>query len=200
MCRRSCSSKLVWKTYCAKSGAAIAESASRTSTAAAAIVSRSRRRLYHAFVHRPAETRRGAGVAGTTSVRATVAIASDLDPRVHARVRDVTKQIADHKHRAGEHDAGHDERVVLAANGRVRELADARPREDLLDDESAADKGREDASEGRHDGDQRVSQRVNVHDGAFAEALRARCSHVVLGDHVERLGAQVAGVVADAAE
>src|SRR5438046_2661548 len=139
MRRRSCSSKLVWNTYCAKSGAAIAESASRSKTAAAPIVSRSRRRLYHALVQSPADARRVAPVTGITSARATVAISSDLDARIHAGVREVAKQVADHQHRAREHDPGHDQRVILPANGRVGELADARPGEDLLDDEGAAE-------------------------------------------------------------
>src|SRR2546421_2411029 len=187
MRRRSCSSKLVWNTYCAKRGAAIAEAASSSSRAAAPIVRRSRRRLYHAFVHSPADARRDATVAGTTSARATVAISSDLDPRIHARVREVAKQIADHQHRAGEHDPGHDERVVLATNGRVRELADTRPSEDLLDDERAADERREDAAERGHDRDQRVPKGVDVHDGALAEPLGTCGPHIVLRDHVECL-------------
>src|SRR5713101_4026770 len=158
MRRRSCSSKLVWNTYCAKRGAAIAESASRTRTATAPIVRRSRRRLYHAFVQSPAEARRVVG-AGTRSARATVDISSHLDPRIHARVRDVAEQVADHQQSAGEHDPGHDEGVVLAANGRVGELANPGPGEDLFDDERAADERREDSAEGGHDGDQGVAER-----------------------------------------
>src|SRR5205823_4274173 len=200
MRRRSCSSKLVWNTYCAKSGAAIAESASRSKTAAAPIVSRSRRRLYHALVQSPADARRVAAVTGITSARATVAIGLDLDPRIHARVCKVTKQVADHQHRAGEHDPGHDEWVVLATNGRVRELADTRPGEDLLDDERAADERREDAAERGHDRDQGVAECVDVHDRALAEALGTRGPNVVLRDHVERFCAQVARVVGDAGE
>src|SRR5437016_10005789 len=197
MCRRSCSSKLVWNTYCANRGAAIADAASRSSKAAAPIVRRSRRRLYHAFVQSPADARRDATVAGTTSARATVAISSNLDPRIHARVCEVTKQVADHQHRAGEHDPGHDEWVVLATNGRVRELADTRPGEDLLDDERATYKRREDAAERGHDRDQGVAECVDVHDRALAEALGTRGPNVVLRDHVERLCAQVARVVGD---
>src|SRR5438477_10039352 len=156
MWRRSCSSKLVWNTYCANRGAAMADAASSSSKAAAPIVRRSRRRLYHAFVQSPADARRDATVAGTTSARATVAISSDLDPRIDARVREVAKQVADHQHGAREHDPGHDERVVLATNGRVRQLADPRPGEHLLDDERAADERREDAAECGHDRDQSV--------------------------------------------
>ena len=93
-------------------------------------------------------------------------------------------------------DAG-DGRDVDVDGCLVRVLADPRPGEELLDEDSAREHVREDEAEDGHDRRQRPAEDVASDDGPFGQPLGPRCPDVVVADHVEHGRAREACQQAD---
>src|SRR5581483_8606494 len=74
---------------------------------------------------------------------------------------------------------------VLVESGLDDVAADARPGEDRLREDGAAEERRELEAERRHDRDERVPEAVLQDDRARREALRARGADVVLLERLE---------------
>ena len=90
-----------------------------------------------------------------------------------------------------------DDGVVAPRDRVVRQQAEARPGENLLDDHRAAENLRDLQTRDRHHRDERVPQAVAIEDGAIGEPLRPRARHVILAHHLEHRRAHEAGEVGD---
>src|SRR6266850_4731043 len=165
------------------SGMTYATTPMRISTAAESIAMRSRRSRHHARRYGPAERGsagrrfRSATTAETTCARAMSGGRSDLG--VDEAIRDVHKQIRDDVRAGGEQDDPLHERVVLLQDRVDRQLPDALPREDGLDDDASREEPPDLQTDDGDDRDERVPQRVAQHEDARRQALRPRRRHVL---------------------
>src|SRR5439155_2743856 len=113
-------------------------------------------------------------------------------------VRDVADDVREDQERARDDDRGLHDGVILRYRGLERQSPEARPVEDALDDELAAEEEQQDRAEGRHARDERIAQHVDRDDSLLAETLAPRRAHIVLRDDFEDLRSQDAWEVRDA--
>ena len=142
--------------------------------------------------HRPvAASRSRDGPLGRLGRHARRSYLAVADPRVDVRVQHVDHEVEE-GHREGVQDGHrHQHAVVVLADRRDVVAADARDREDRLDDERAGDQERERRAEDGHDRDERVADHVPGHDVAVGDALALGGPDVVLAGHLEHRGSRV---------
>src|SRR6476660_2949663 len=110
--------------------------------------------------------------------------------RVEERIERVDDEVHDH---VRQRDDQHDE-VVLAEDGIDDGLADARDREDVLDDERAAEQSPGGQTEHRDEREARGAQRVPEEDAPRPQSFGLRRGDEVLLEGVDHVGSQEARV------
>src|SRR5213593_4259145 len=122
---------------------------------------------------------------------AIVAIAHlprEPDSRVDEGVENVHDQVDPDDHEAGhDHDALH-EREVPLEDALVEQAADARPREDHLDDDGGVDHDDQVDARQREDRDERVLERVQGDDHDVGQALEPGQLDVLAAEHLQHAG------------
>src|SRR6476660_10156666 len=114
--------------------------------------------------------------------------------RVEQRIERVDDEVHDHvRERDDQDDALHHE-VVLAEDGIDDGLADARDREDVLDDERAAEQGPGGQAKHRDEREARGAQRVPEEDAPRPQSFGLRGGDEVLLERVDHVGSQEARV------
>src|SRR5581483_1765431 len=172
------------------SGTTYETNAMRPRSPADVSANRSRRRRHHALRYGPAErgsfARRGrsATTADTTGARTISGGRSDLG--VDEAIGDIDHQIRHNVGARGEQDDPLHERVVFLEDRVDRELPDALPREDRLDDDAAREQPADLQSDDRHNGDERVPQGVAQDDETPRQPLRARGGDVFAPEHLQQ--------------
>ena len=120
------------------------------------------------------------------------------DPRVDDGVGNVHNDVAGQGQHDVEHLHGQHDREVALHQAVDEHLAKAGVQEHVFDDDGAAEQ-RDDPGRGDGDNrDQRVAEGVDVDDRLFPQALGARGLDIVHAQHVDHLGADIAGDAADA--
>src|SRR6266508_3265431 len=156
----------------------------------ASIAMRSRRSRHHARRYGPAgvdsfgSRRWSAMTADTIGARAMSG--GGTDPGVEEAIRHVHEQIREHVGDGGEQDDPLHERIVLRQDRVDRELSDALPREDRLDDDAARQETTELQADHGHHWDEGVAQRMAEHDGAAVQPFRPRGADVLAREHLEQ--------------
>ena len=112
----------------------------------------------------PRPSSRSAGAGGSRLTGATDVRISHSGSGVEVGVQHVDDQVHQHEARRDEQHAGLDDRVVALHDPVQDQRPDARQREDLLDDDRAAEQVADLDAGDRDDGDQGVAQRVAVDD------------------------------------
>src|SRR3989454_4191970 len=129
-----------------------------------------------------------ASVSSTPSVKVTCRQGRRLlmaETRIERAVRQVHQEVdRDDAGRDEERDALH-HRQVARGDGAEGQAAEAGKHEHRLEDDAAGEELADLEAGDRHDGDQRVAQRVLDDDHALGHALRPRRPHVVFAHHVE---------------
>src|SRR5260370_23120503 len=98
---------------------------------------------------------------------------SVANPRVEDSVQDVREQVSRDDEQRGKERHAHHGRVVVLERSLERELADAGPPENYLDDKAAAHQAGQLEADQRDERDERVAQSVQVDDPSLAHALGA---------------------------
>src|ERR1700753_3524121 len=125
-------------------------------------------------------------------------LAVNPDPGIEQGVHHVGERAEQHDEEGGEHRADHDRRHVELPDRVGLVLADAGQVEHGLGDQRGpAEQGGEVQPEQGDDRHQRVAQHMADEYLPCGQALGPGRAHVVLVDHVERVGAQHPGVEAD---
>src|ERR671924_2230463 len=114
-----------------------------------------------AVANRPAA---GGRANGLSPAMVAMPLPRQPDARIDDRVGDVDHEVDADDHEAGHDDHALDEREVALEDALVEQPADARPREDHLDDDRGVDHDHQVDAGQREDRDERVLERVQRDD------------------------------------
>src|SRR3989441_2702508 len=131
------------------------------------------------------EKRPGSDVARAGGSAVGTAVSSQSDPRVEVGVEQVHDQVDEHERGREEKDRRLHHRVVAVVDRLNRQAADARPGEDRLGDDRAAEQRAKLDPDDGHDRDRGVLERVLPNDRRTAHAFGPRRADVVLAQHLE---------------
>src|SRR2546430_2071589 len=143
---------------------------------------------YTATMTRPVSAMGSRAIAASTRVRPRPSAAGALreaDSGIQVAIQKVHDDVERDKEDRDREDSALNERVVALHDGGEKHAADARDREDLLDDDRAAEKLSDLDPEERHDHDEPVLQHVTPQHERRTQALRPRRADVIGAEDVE---------------
>src|SRR5437763_13405720 len=99
--------------------------------------------------------------------------------RIEVRVQEIHGEVHGHEHDGHEQDRALGQRIIALVDRPQHQTSDARQRENLLDDDGAAEQDADLQPDHGDDRDQRVAQRVLEHDQAGSQPLGRRRADVL---------------------